>query len=148
MAASPRFTEGQTLAILERAEDAAQRAFDGASPTPMVIGTPKNLMASLTGGDDGGFDPSQPTYYVNDGVCGFAWVNVRPANGSFARRVKAATKERNPYYASKGYYGGLEIRPDAGRMSQSYERKLAACRAYAAVLQEYGITAYADGRLD
>jgi hypothetical protein len=148
---SPRFTEAQAAALIERAEAAAKVAFEAAKPTAMIVGTPRDLIGSLLGGDGGGFDTSQPIHYVSEGACGFAWVNVRPANGSFARRAKAVYAKRNPgrsYQVSKGYYGGMEIRPDALGMSQSIDRKSAACSAYAQVLREAGINAFADSRLD
>lgn len=142
MAASPRFTEAAAARLIAQAETAARAAYHAATPTPMIVGTPKDPVASLLGGDDGGLDPGQPIYHVAGGVCGFAWVNIRPANSSFARRA------RKLIGGHKGYYGGWEIRPEVGRGDQSYERKLAACTAYADVLREAGITAYADGRLD
>jgi hypothetical protein len=146
---SPTFTEAAARALITRAEAAGEAAFKAAAPTPMIVGTPKDPIGSLLGGDGGGFDTSQPIYHVNEGVCGFAWVNIRPANSSFARRAKAIyTAGGESYRAHKGYYGGLEIRPVCLGRTQSYERQLAAVRAYAAVLTEAGITAYADGRLD
>jgi hypothetical protein len=137
-----KFSKTEAAALIDRAEIAASQAFAAARPTPMIVGTPKDPVASLFGGDGGGFDESQPTYYVEGGVCGFAWVNVRPANSSFALKAKALTGAR------KGYYGGLEIRPEAMGMSQSLDRKLAACQAYATVLQDAGIKAYAGSRMD
>ena len=76
-------------------------------------------------------------------------MNVRPANSSFARRAKAFyAAGGQDYRAHKGYYGGLEIRPYCLGQTQSYERQMAAVRAYAAVLAGAGVTAYPDGRLD
>jgi len=52
-------------------------AGNGCSPTPMVVGTPTTPL-----GND--IDYSKDTYYVSDGVCGFAWVNIKPARAAFA----------------------------------------------------------------
>lgn len=131
-------------ALHARAVEAADAAFTAASPRPMVVGTPKNMMASLMGQDDGGLDPEQPIYHVPDGVCGFAWVTVYPGNSRFANFL------RREAGASTGYRGGCETwdYSTLARSSQSYERKMAAADAYAAVLREAGLTAYSNGRLD
>ena len=47
-------------------------------PVPMLVGSAKSLFGSE-------MDHSKPVYYVADGVCGFAWVNVRPGNSAFAK---------------------------------------------------------------
>ncbi len=82
-------------------------------------------------------------------ICGFAWLKVRPATSSFAKwlvREKLGTVSR--------YEGGVTCWSPVGKQSQSYDRKLAACRAMAEVLAlrlgELGETTrvYADGRLD
>ena len=39
------------------------------TPTFMVVGTPTTPL-----GDD--IDYSKDTYYVADGMCGFAWINI------------------------------------------------------------------------
>ena len=43
----------------------------GCTPTPMVVGTPTTPL-----GDD--IDYTKDTYYVADGMCGFAWINIKP----------------------------------------------------------------------
>jgi hypothetical protein len=133
-------------ALIAKCAAAGAAAHAGAKPTPMFVGTPKDMMASLTGGNDGGFDPAEPVYKVNDGVCGFSWVTVYPATSAFARFCKSKG------YGSRGYYGGLELKlwsfGAEPRMSQSYERGQAAAYAVAEVLCEAGFKAYAGGRLD
>jgi len=77
---------------------------------------------------------------VSDGMCGFAWVKIRPATSSFARwLVKQGI-------ARAAYTGGIEIWISAH--NQSYERKLAHARAMAEHFRANGVNAYADGRLD
>ena len=79
-------------------------------------------------------------YEIADGVCGFAWVTVRPGTDPFARwlRTNAGTH--------RGYHGGEELWVSG--FGQSYERKMAFARAYAKTLGEAGISAHAGGRLD
>lgn len=123
-------------ALYDKAHAAGIAAFHGANPTPMVVGEGKGLFSNE-------IDHSKPTYFVADGVCGFAWINIRPARGSFVAFCKENAIGR------PGYYGGYDVRlkGDAAR-SQSYERKMEYARAFATVLRDYGIEAYADGRLD
>lgn len=127
--------------IFAEAAQAAKAAFDACAPTPMVVGEAK----AIFGPGSSDIDYSKPTYYVADGVCGFAWVRIRPARGKFVAWCKANG------IGHKGYYGGWEVASwefGAGRSSQSYQRAYAAAAAAARVLASYGITAYEDGRLD
>lgn len=119
-------------ALAAKADAAGKAAADALTPTPMIVGEAKSLFS-----DD--IDYSKPTYYVESGVCGFAWVWLK-GNTGFGRWAKAQG------IASKGYPNGLNIR--ASGYGQSYEKKLAYAQGYAAVLKEAGITAYAEGRLD
>ena len=76
---------------------------------------------------------------VDDGMCGFGWVNV-PGNSSFGRWLKKYKRVR------PGYPKGLEIWiSDYG---QSYERKSAHAGAMASYLNSHGIEAWAGSRLD
>ena len=50
-------------------------------PTPMVVGTPTTPL-----GND--IDYSKETYYVADGMCGFAWINIKPSRGKFVKFLK------------------------------------------------------------
>jgi hypothetical protein len=80
-------------------------------------------------------------YILTDGACGFAWVNVKPGGSSFARWLIANGKARRD-----GYYGGVTIWvPFFG---QSMARKEAYALAYARTLQEAGIDATPNSRLD
>lgn len=89
----------------------------------------------------GGVPGEQPKrYFVADGVCGFAWINVKPANSAFGRWLKREG------IASKAYGGGLDIW--VSDYQQSMQRKEAYARAAAEVLREKGINAYAASRMD
>lgn len=124
---SARFAE---LAL--KAEAAGNAAALAATPTPMVVGTAKSLF-------DDSFDPTQPTYFVSEGVCGFAWVKF-PGNTAFGRWAKASGLAR------AAYGGGLQVRANVG--GQSLARKEAWAYAYAAVLRDEGVEAYAESRMD
>ncbi len=77
---------------------------------------------------------------VEGGACGFAWVNVRPANSSFGRWLVKNNLAR------RSYRGGLDIWISAH--GQSYERKCAHAGAMAQAFRNAGINAHADSRLD
>lgn len=119
-------------AIVAAAEEAGMKALAAKVPTPMVVGTPTTLFGST-------LDRSKPMYYEAGGVCGFAWIKIK-GNTAFGRYIRKAGKAR------PGYPSGLEINVTAG--GQSMERKEAYAQAYAKVLNDNGIWAYADSRMD
>jgi hypothetical protein len=77
---------------------------------------------------------------VEGGVCGFAWVTVSPGNSSFALWLKKTHRGRN------AYQGGVQIW--VSDFGQSMTRKEAYASAFAAVLRETGLKAYAGSRMD
>ena len=79
---------------------------------------------------------------VMDGVCGFAWIKIRPATHVFCRWLK-----KNGI-GKTAYGGGLSIW--AHEFAQSYERKMAYAGAAARVIQDRipELSVYAEGRLD
>lgn len=79
-------------------------------------------------------------WVVPDGPCGFSNIIVKPGTSSFAKWLK---KEG---LADKSYYGGVSIW--VGEYNQSYQKKDCYARAFAKVLNEAGITAYVNSRLD
>ena len=79
------------------------------------------------------------TWSVPEGPCGFAWVQIK-GNTSFGRWAKKSG------LASSAYPKGLMFWVSYG--GQSMERKEAYARAFAAVLRENNIEAYADSRMD
>ena len=104
------------------------------SPTPMIVGQPTTPL-----GDD--IDYSKDTWLVNDGVCGFAWINIKPARGGFVKFLKD-----NKIGRKDSYYGGWTIW--VSQFGQSVTRKENYARAFAKVLGDNGITAYNMSRLD
>jgi hypothetical protein len=121
-------TVRQTVTVAEIAEMAHRAGMEAGNrviPTPMVI-------------VDG--NTKQVVDVVDDGLCGFAWVTIRPARGAFVNYLKARE------WGSPGYSGGWEIW--VSNFNQSMTRKEAYARAFASVLQNYGINATAGSRLD
>jgi hypothetical protein len=96
-------------------------AGQAARPTPMTIVERVNPL------DDS--SPIKRQYApVMDGICGTAYVKVRPGNSSFARWLK---KHRSAFTA---YYGGVQF--SVNDFGQSYERAMAYATAYAATVRE------------
>ena len=79
-------------------------------------------------------------YVVNDGVCGFASVTVKPANSKFAKFLVANGLGR------KSFNGGVSM--SIRDFNQSLTKKEAYAYAFASVLNEHGIKAYAESRID
>lgn len=77
---------------------------------------------------------------TSHGGCGFAWININPGNSSFARYL---TKNK---IARKAYEGGINVWVREG--GQSIEAKMAYAAAYARVVNQAGITAYPQSRMD
>lgn len=79
---------------------------------------------------------------VADGVCGFAWVVLRPATSRFARWASANRGAR------KEYGGGLCL-TWVSEFGQSMTRKEAYARAFAEVLRrELNLNVHAHSRMD
>jgi hypothetical protein len=107
--------------LFAKADAAGRLAADACVPVPMVV----------SGYED------QP---IMDGVCGFAWVTVRPGNSSFAKWLKANKGGRI------AYQGGMQIW--ISDYNQSMQRKSAYADAFAAVLRSNDVKAYGGSRMD
>ena len=125
--------ELEFLKLAVAANEAGQKAATAVVPVPMVVAQHENMA------DDN--SPVKKSWTVPEGVCGFAWVVVKPGTSSFARWAA-----KNLPYTHKGYYGGLEI--SSPLMTQSMTRNEAYCRAFAKVLNEGGVKAYSNSRMD
>jgi hypothetical protein len=119
-------------ALHAAAHDAGMAAAAAHTPVAMVVGQADGMSDR--------FAPGAKLYHVPGGVCGFAWVNVRPANCAFAKWAK----ERKMGHA--GYHGGFDVW--IREFGQSMTTKEAYANAYAAVLRDNGIKAYANSRMD
>ena len=117
----------------DKAAAAGKAAGEARKPRAMIVSSHANPL------DDN--SAVEKAWYVADGVCGFAWVNVSPGNCSFAKWL---VKNK---LARKAYGGGVDIWVSA--FGQSMERKEACAAAMADVLRnELGIKAYANSRMD
>jgi hypothetical protein len=119
--------------LYNKANEAGKAAAAKCVPNPMIVGQPTTLF-----GND--IDYTKQTYFVPDGVCGFAWVVIRPGNHPFANFLK-----KNKI-AKPAYQGGVQVWVSA--YNQSMQLKEAYATAFAKVLQDAGIQAYADSRMD
>jgi len=113
-------------ALWAKAYEAGMAAGRAVNPTPMVVRTT-------------GPGPAK-SWYVPDGLCGFAWVTVRPGNCKFANWAKAKDLMSTAYGGGVQYY--------VGEFDQSVARKEAFASAAAEVLREAGIRATSSSRLD
>lgn len=120
--------------IYNKAAAAGLEAGNKIVPRAMIVGHPPkdNPLSSEV-------DYSQKTWYEPEGVCGFAWVHIAGTT-PFARWAKKAG------LASKDYPKGLMFW--VREFGQSMQRKEEYARAFARVLNEAGIEAYACSRLD
>lgn len=116
--------------LWRRACEAANKAWHEAVPAAMIVTD----------------DLSGQQWHVSEGVCGFASLIVRPGNSSFAHWLKSNTRTYKHHYGGLAVWSSEMVAED--RASQSYDRKSAAVRAAVAVLQEAGIKASSDCRLD
>jgi hypothetical protein len=128
--ATVKHTKTEIARIYRDAEAAGKAAGDAVSVTPMTVVMRSNM-----------FDDTSPVvkaYHVPDGVCGFAWVNVG-GNTAMGRYMK-----------SKGHRAGYPkgINYWVSAYGQSMTRKEAFAHAFAKVLRDNGIAAYADSRMD
>jgi hypothetical protein len=117
--------------LYHRAHSAGMAALVTTVPTPMVV--------------VGGVPGEEPKrFYEPEGMCGFAWIRVRPGNCSFANWLKKNGKARS------AYEGGVDIWVSEG--NQSVERKERYARAFASVIEAANIPGvkgvYAQSRLD
>lgn len=121
-------------AAFAKAVDAGLAAGAAKKPTPMIVTQHSNPLNDNS--------PPVKEWYVPEGPCGFAWVNVSPGNSPFANWLK-----KNKI-ASKAYGGGVDIW--ISDFGQSVEQKEACASAMAKVLQmELGMSSiYATSRLD
>ena len=120
--------------LYNEARIAGLEAVRKCTPTPMVVGEPTTLF-----GND--VDYSKKTYFVADGVCGFAWINVKPGNSPFANWLKKTDKGKSSHYE-----GGVTIW--VSEFNQSMQKKECYAQAFADVLRKSGIRAYAMSRMD
>ena len=122
-------------AVYNEANRAGFAAAEAMTPAAMVVGSPSTPLGSDV-------DLSKQHWVVADGVCGFAWVKIAPANCSFAKWLI-----KNKIAKGRAYGGGIDIWISSH--GQSMQRKEAHARVMAAMLSEkLGVKAYAQSRMD
>jgi len=120
----------QAQDLYNQARAAGLAAAQAAQVTPMIIQQHKNML------DDS--SPVVKQYFVSDGVCGFASVVVRD--------IKFSNQLKKLGIGRKNYGTGWSI--SVSDFNQSLTRKEAYAHAFAKVLNDHGITAYTDSRMD
>ena len=118
--------------IYQQAHEHGNLAVKMAFVTPMVVQQRENPL-----NDD---SKVVREYFINDGVCGFASVTVKPANCKFAKFLVANGLGR------KSFNGGVSM--SVRDFNQSLTKKEAYAYAFASVLNEHGIKAYVESRMD
>jgi hypothetical protein len=119
-------------AIFAKAYAAGLAAGNAVTPIPMLVQEHANPLNDAS--------PVKKSWVVPDGVCGFAWVVIKPATTAFAKWLKATGK------ASAAYGGGLQVW--VGEFNQSLTKKEAFAGAFARVLTDAGFKAYSQSRMD
>ena len=118
------------------AHKAGHEAAKASTPAPMVVTGHTNPL------DDN--SPVENAWYVPEGVCGFAWVVLKPGTHSFVRWLK---KEG---HANPEYQGGYSIW--VSDYGQSMQRKEAYARAFSDTLREAfegtNLRIYPQSRMD
>lgn len=125
-------TKTDFAALYAEADAAGKAAAEAAIPVPIVVGEETSPFS-------GQVDYSKPTYFVSEGLCGFAWVTFK-GNTAWGRWAKKTG------VAKPAYGGGLQVWISG--YGQSVTRKEAYAAAFAQVLRDNGVTAYAGSRLD
>lgn len=85
--------------------------------------------------------PVRKQWIIDDGVCGFAWITVRPGNSAFAKWLKAKGLARIDHYE-----GGMKIW--ISLFNQSMQKKETYASAFAQVIRDAGIKCYSGSRMD
>ena len=119
-------------AMFDKARAAGLAAGESAVPTPMVVSQHADAFDDKS--------PVKQSWFVPDGVCGFAWVTLRPGTSPAARFAKKFLGAR------RGFHGGMELW--VSEFGQSMARKEAFADAFAKVLKDHGVTAFAGSRMD
>jgi len=118
--------------IYNEARQAGIDAGTLALPTPMVVQQHANMLDDKS--------PVTQSWFVPDGVCGFAQIIVTPGTCSFAKWLSQNS------LGKKHYYGGIGV--CVSDFGQSHTRKVAYAGAFCQVLDKYKIKSYVWERLD
>lgn len=127
-------------ALCVQADAAGKAAVEKLQVVPMIVGEETSFMS-------GKIDYSKPTYFVEDGVCGFAWIQVYP---SFKGNTVLGKQERKVLEALGFRKNDYEkcYQKSVSDYNQSMQKKEAYATAFAKVLRDAGLKAYSSSRLD
>lgn len=128
----PKLSPSACSALWEATHAAGHKAALAAIPVPLVV-------VAQTG--PSGTGPISEKWVSPEGMCGFAWINIKPANSSLAKWLLAVGRA-----TVDSYHGGVTIW--IGQYGQSWKRKAEYARAAAALLKAHGVRAVAMDRLD
>jgi len=126
-------TDSTYASIYREADEAGREAVQKLEVIPMIVSQHKNPL------DDN--SKIVKSWYISDGVCGFASIWIKPANCKFAKYLVKNGKARK-----SGYQSGVCIW--VSDFNQSLQKKEAYAQAFAKVLVKNGITAWAESRID
>lgn len=113
----------QFAELVNRAYEAGIKAGRDCMPIPMAVCDSTGRMIEI----------------LDQGACGFAWIVIK-GNTAFGRWAKKEGRARSHYPSGLCFW--------VSDFGQSVDRKAAYAGAFAKVLNEAGIEAYADSRLD
>jgi hypothetical protein len=119
--------------LFKFADSVGKNAVAAMNVTPMVVQKHSDCM------DDG--SPVVQSWVVDDGVCGFAWINIKPATSKFAKWMVFKGLARIDEYAGGVTYWIKDY-------NQSMQKKETYAHAFANALAGAGIKCYADSRMD
>lgn len=122
----------QVTELFQAAHNVGNLAVQAATIAPMIVQQRANPLNDNS--------EVQRQWLVNDGVCGFASVIVKPANCKFAKYLKEQGLGR------KHYYGGMSM--PVRDFNQSLQKKEAYAYAFVRVLEQNGVNAYVESRMD
>ena len=130
-----KMTDKDFRRIYDKADVAGMVAVNSCTPTPMVVQEHANML------DDN--SPVAKQWIVAGGVCGFAWINIKPGNNRFCNWLKAVGLAKHSEYE-----GGVTIWVTHG--GQSMQIKEAYAHAFARVIREEipELRVYALSRMD
>ena len=118
--------------LFYQAQNAGNAAVAQTTVTPMIVSQQANPLNDSS--------ETIKQWVVNDGVCGFASVIVKPANSKFAKFLVGNGLAR------KAYGGGVSM--SIFDFNQSLTKKEAYAQGFAKVLRDNGINAWAESRMD
>ena len=133
------------LKIFAEAEEKANISALRGTPEPMIVREHKNTL------DDN--SPVEKEYFVEGGVCGFAWVHLPNARKPEAKFAKEHYRAYPHYDAGVRRTRGVAISASPKHsqdspLIQSYEINMAWAKEFARVLNSHNIEASAGGRID